>query len=58
MDEERELNMDFTRLMVIDVEALVRKKATSVELRGNWVRVLFASGDPSRADMWISFKKW
>lgn len=41
LDEERELNMDFSHLTIADVEALVRRKAERVEVQNKWVCLFF-----------------
>lgn len=41
MTEDQNLNMDFSKMTIADVEALVRKKADRVELQNKWVCITF-----------------
>lgn len=51
MEEERELNMDFSRMTIPDVEALVRRKADHVEMHNKWVCITFG-------DTVVKIRKW
>lgn len=46
-----ELNMDFSRMTITDVEALVRRKADSVELQNKWVAIRFG-------DIVVKVRNW
>jgi hypothetical protein len=41
MTEDQNLNMDFSKMTIADVEALVRHKADHVELQNKWVCITF-----------------
>jgi len=51
MIEEQNLNMDFSKMTISDVEALVKHKADRVELQNKWVCILFGN-------VWIKVKNW
>lgn len=51
MTEDQNLNMDFSRMTVADVEALVRRKADSVEVQNKWVCILFGN-------TWVKIRNW
>lgn len=51
IEEDYGLNMDFHKMTIADVEALVRAKAVSVEVRNRWICITFAYSE-------VKIRKW
>lgn len=62
MLDQVEKNMEFSRMTIGDVEALVGKKATHVEVRNKWITMTFSHPATEkatlRADIHVSVRKW